>query len=140
MVYHFKVYRDTDGFWADCVELDGCRTQADTEHELRSNAAEVLNLYLDEPAESGVRIPLPTEVHGKDILEVAPDPGIALSVLLRHLRREHNYTQQDVAIRLGMKNIYSYQRLERRANPSLSTINKIKRVFPELSVDYVLQQ
>jgi hypothetical protein len=38
-----------------------------------------------------------------------------------------------------MKNIYSYQRLERRANPSLATIGKIKRVFPELSVDYVLQ-
>ena len=140
MVYHFKVHRDTDGFWAECVELDGCQTQAETEQELRANAAEALNLYLDEPAESDLRIPLPSDVHEKDILEVAPDPGVALSVLLRHLRREHNYTQQDVANRLGMRNIYSYQRLERRANPSLSTINKIKRVFPELSVDYVLQQ
>lgn len=140
MVYHFRVHRDTDGLWAECLELDGCQTQADTEQELRTNAAEALNLYLDEPAESDVRIPLPREVREKGIMEVAPDPGVALSVLLRHLRREHNYTQQEVANRLGMKNIYSYQRLERRANPSLATINKIKRVFPELSVDYVLQE
>jgi predicted RNase H-like HicB family nuclease/DNA-binding XRE family transcriptional regulator len=140
MVYHFRVHRDTDGLWAECLELEGCQTQADTEQELRTNAAEALNLYLDEPTESDVRIPLPREVREKGIMEVAPDPGVALSALLRHLRREHNYTQQEVANRLGMKNIYSYQRLERRANPSLATINKIKRVFPELSVDYVLQE
>lgn len=105
MVYHFKVHRDADGLWAECVEL-----------------------------------PLPDELGvSGDTFTVAPDPAISLSVLLRHLRHTHKYTQQQVAEQLGMKNLYSYQRLERRANPSLSTIKKIKRVFPELSVDYVLQ-
>jgi transcriptional regulator with XRE-family HTH domain len=66
------------------------------------------------------------------------DPGIALSVLLRNYRLQHKYTQTQVAHRLGMKNLYSYQRLERRANPSLQTLQKLKRVFPDLSVDYLL--
>ncbi len=140
MVYHFKVHRDADGLWAECVELPGCQTQGDSEEELKRNAAEALNLYLDEPPEADVELPLPDEsgVSG-DNFTVAPDPAIALSVVLRFLRHTHKYTQQQVAERLGMKNLYSYQRLERRANPSLSTIKKIKRVFPELSVDYVLQ-
>jgi hypothetical protein len=30
-------------------------------------------------------------VHDENIIEVAPDPGPALSVLLRHFRREHDY-------------------------------------------------
>lgn len=139
MVYHFGIHRDTDGLWADCLELEGCHTQGDTMEELQSNAIEVLNPYLDEPAGSDIPLPLPKKVDDRDLLEVAPDPGVGLSVLLRHLRREHNHTQQQAAERLGMKNLYSYQRLERRANPSLATINRIRRVFPELSVDYVLQ-
>ena len=77
---HFKVHRDADGTWAECLELDGCRTQADTDAELRSNAAEALNVYLDEPADSDVRLPLPREVLDEDTIEVAPDPGLALSV------------------------------------------------------------
>lgn len=60
-------------------------------------------------------------------------------MLLRKYREEHHYTQKEVAEKLGMKNIFSYQRLERRSNPSLSTLNKLKQVFPDLSVDYVLQ-
>lgn len=68
------------------------------------------------------------------------DPQIALSVVLRNYREQRHYTQYEVAEKLGMKNLYSYQRLERRSNPSLSTLRKLKRVFPDLSVDYVLQK
>ena len=71
-------------------------------------------------------------------MSVPVDPQIALSVLLRSFRAKHNYTQREVAERLGMKNTYSYQRLERRSNPSLATLQKLKDVFPDLSVDYVL--
>jgi len=71
---------------------------------------------------------------------VPVDPQIALSVLLRNSRAQRHYTQQEVAEKLGMKNLYSYQRLERRSNPNLATLRKLKRVFPDLSVDYVLQE
>jgi hypothetical protein len=37
-----------------------------------------------------------------------------------------------------MRSLYSYQRLERRSNPSLATIKKVKVLFPEFSLDSVL--
>jgi DNA-binding phage protein len=37
-----------------------------------------------------------------------------------------------------MRNVYSYQRLERKSNPSLSTLMRVKRLFPEFSLDAVL--
>jgi transcriptional regulator with XRE-family HTH domain len=47
-------------------------------------------------------------------------------------------TQKEAAQRLGMRSLYSYQRLERRANPSLATIKKVKKLFPTLSLDAIL--
>jgi hypothetical protein len=34
MKYHFKVHKEMSGFWAECLELNGCITQADTQKEL----------------------------------------------------------------------------------------------------------
>ena len=140
MVYHFRVHEEDNGYWAECVELSGCRTEAESMEELAANAEEVLNLYLEEPEDSTLSFSLPQEENGRDILRVPVDPQIALSVVLRNYRVKHHYTQKEVADRLGMKNLYSYQRLERRSNPNLVTLRKLKRVFPDLSVDYVLQE
>jgi DNA-binding XRE family transcriptional regulator len=106
--------------------------------ELLENAREALNLYLEEPEDSQLTFPLPAAYRSKDVIEVPVEPGVAFSVLLRNYRISNKYTQRQVAKKLGMKNLYSYQRLERRSNPNLATLQKIKRVFPDLSVDYVL--
>lgn len=49
-------------------------------------------------------------------------------------------TQKEAARLLGMKNIYSYQRLEsgKTANPELLTLVRIKQVFPEIDLDDVV--
>jgi antitoxin HicB len=49
-------------------------------------------------------------------------------------------TQKDVAKLMGFKNLYSYQRLEKAktANPELSTLVQIKRLFPELDLEDIL--
>jgi antitoxin HicB len=140
VVYHFKVHKSREGYWTECLELKGCLTQADTMEELRGNAREALNLYLDEPEESQITFPLPGRHNGKDIIAVPVDPGIAFSALLRNYRITNKYTQKQVAKMLGMKNLYSYQRLERRSNPNLQTLQKVKGVFPDLSIDYVLDR
>lgn len=139
MLYHFRIHHDDDGFWAECLELHGCSTQADTKEKLLKNAMEALNLYLEEPEDSSLSFPLPQENDAPDVIAVPVDPRIALSILLRKYREDHHYTQKEVAEKLGMKNTYSYQRLERRSNPNLATLRKLKNVFPDLSVDYVLQ-
>jgi antitoxin HicB len=138
MTYHFRIY-DEDGLWAECIELEGCVTQGQDRLELEKNMHEALNLYLEEPQSSTVVIPAPaSESSGANVVAVEVDPSIAFSLQLRQLRLRHNLTQKEVARRLGMRNLYSYQRLERRSNPSLATIKKVKNLFPDFSLDSVL--
>lgn len=140
MVYHFRIHKERGGYWAECMELRGCSTQAASLEELAASAREALNLYLEEPEDSSVSFALPQRrSRDASLLEVPVDPQIALSIVLRNFRARHNYTQKEVAEKLGMRNLYSYQRLERRSNPSLSTLQKLKEVFPGLSIDCVLQ-
>ena len=138
MFYHFKVKKDISGFWAECVELKGCVTQGDSKEELMRNAYEALNLFLEEPDNSDYEIQPPAKaVKGNNIVQVVVDPTIAFALQMKFIRQKNGLTQKEAALRLGMKNIYSYQRLEsaRKANPNLSTICKIKRIFPELMID-----
>lgn len=143
MVYHFKIHKDTPGYWAECIELKGCVTQAHTLSELRKNMTEALNVYLDEPEDSTLLMPLPKKsIKGNDIVEISVEPKIAFTVLIRYLRLKKGLTQSRTAHLLGMKNIYSYQRLEssKKANPNLSTLARIHKVFPEFRVDEILHE
>lgn len=141
MVYHFRIHKETKGFWAECLELDGCITQGDTLGELAQNAEEALNLYLSEPEESKKVFPLPEEHPGKKpILAVQVRPSVALAVMLRFLRSEKGLTQAKVATQLGFNSTYAYQKLEspKTCNPELSTLSKLKKVFPELMIDLIV--
>jgi predicted RNase H-like HicB family nuclease/DNA-binding XRE family transcriptional regulator len=141
MKYHFKIYTENDGFWAECLELDGCVTQADNLEELYENCEESLNLFLEEPADSKIIFPLPDDLfdNGIDTIKTQVAPEIALAVLLRNHRINSNLTQKQAAKILGMKNVYSYQRLERKSNPTLNTINKIHKLFPNIELGYLFQ-
>lgn len=141
MLYHFRIHNDPDGFWAECIELEGCVTQADTLEELHENMKEALYLYLAEPKKSDRIFPMPEkEIGGENVAGVFVDPRIAFALKIRTARRMKGLTQKKVAKLLGMKNIYSYQRLERLkdANPSLTMLAKIKEVFPEIQLDEIL--
>jgi len=138
MTYHFRIH-DEDGLWAECIELGGCVTQGKDRLELEKNMHEALNLYLEEPESSTVIFPVPaSEPIGANVVAVEVDPSVAFSLQLRQLRLRQNMTQKEAAERLGMRNLYSYQRLERRSNPSLATIKKVKNLFPDFSLDAVL--
>lgn len=139
MTYHFTVHADDTGFWAECCELAGCVAQADTFPELEKACEESLNLYLEEPNDSKVVFPLPdTSLDARsDVLSVPVEPEIALAVLLRHYRSQSKLTQKQVSELLGMKNVYSYQRLEKKSNPTLHLMKKMRRVFPEIKFDMI---
>lgn len=140
MIYHFNVHKEENGFWAECVELPGCMTQAETYEGLVEACKESLNLFLEEPKDSKVVFPLPNELLGSDqkLLGVEVEPEIALAVLLRYHRFNSKLTQKQVAEMLGMKNIYSYQRLEKRSNPTLTIIKKIHNIFPEINLEKIV--
>jgi predicted RNase H-like HicB family nuclease/DNA-binding XRE family transcriptional regulator len=140
MKYHFKVHNEKDGLWAECVELEGCVTQSenDTMDDLLKNMEEALNLYLDDPVTSSVVPKLPFEtVKGKSIVQVSVHPDIAFSVLVRHYRDEKGLSQKEMMRLLGMNNVFSYQRLEKKGDPKLSTMVKLKKIFPDMSIDAI---
>jgi predicted RNase H-like HicB family nuclease len=123
------------------ILLDGCITQADSRDELYRNCEEALNLFLQEPGDSRIIFPLPSDSldDEKEIMEIQVEPEIALAVLLRNYRINANMTQKQTAEMLGMKNIYSYQRLEKRSNPTLNIIKKIHTIFPEIELSCLFQ-
>lgn len=138
MTYHFKIHKEKKGFWAECIELEGCVTQADSVKELEKNASEALHLYLEEPEFSSFKINPPQKrTVQPGVFGVTVDPMTAFAVQMRLTRQKKGLTQKETANRLGMKNIYSYQRLEsaKKANPNLSTIFRIKRIFPDFKID-----
>jgi len=139
MKYHFKVHKEGEGYWAQCLELPGVVTQADSKEELEKNMHEALNLCIEEPEGSKDIAPLPDDSIkvSKDIVAVAVDPQIAFSYLLRRERLMQGLTQQEAANKMGFDKIFSYQRLETgKSNPSLKIISRVKRVFPNIHIDY----
>jgi len=139
MIYHFQVHEEQGGYWAECVEIKGIVTQGDTRAELEANAKEALDLCLDEPEDSKMVFPLPKETKGRNILNVEVEPCIAFAMLVRQARNAHGFTQLQAARAMGFKGLYSYQRLEsgRHCNPALSTIAKVRKVFPEVDLSLV---
>ena len=143
MEYHFTIHKEGKGFWAQCIELEGCITQADSLKELRNNMHKALNLYIEEVEDSDDIAVLPNDTikQRKNVVTITVDPQIAFAFLVRYHRIKHGMTQQEAAKKLGFPNIYSYQRLEtRKCNPRLDTITSLKKLFPELSVDLVIQK
>ena len=143
MKYHFKIRKErSGGYWAECIELEGCRTQADSREELMSNMEEVLNLYLSEPQDSKYIFPSPRKsfLARKNIVAVSPNPSVAMANRIRELRLQHRLTQMDMKDRLGINNLSNYQRLEdpKRANPQWRTLHMIKQAFPTFRVDDLL--
>lgn len=141
MKYHFKVHKEENMFWAECLELEGCNTQGKTKEDLFENMKEVLDLYLDEPEDSKKVFPKPnSKLSGRNVVAVPVDPRISWAVLLRNARLNRGMTQKEAAKALNIKNLYAYQKLEssKTANPELATMIRIKKVFPELNLEDIL--
>lgn len=139
MNYHFKIHKErSGGFWAECLELEGCVTQSATLKGLHRNMSEALNLYLSEPQDSKHIFPAPDKSRSnKNLVLVAVHPSVAMANRIRELRLKNHLTQMDMKARLGIKALSNYQRLEdpERANPEWKTLLLIKKAFPKFRVD-----
>jgi antitoxin HicB len=142
MNYHFKIHKEKNGFWAECVEIETCVTQADTMEELHLNMKEALNILLDEPINSKVIFPLPKKTLEKKnrIVSVEVDSNVAFAFLLRRERLLKGLTQVEMKEKLHFKNLFSYQKLEmsKYANPTLKSLRKIKDVIPNFPFKLLL--
>jgi predicted RNase H-like HicB family nuclease/DNA-binding XRE family transcriptional regulator len=143
MQYHFKYHKDKkSGFWAECLELEGCVSQAENLQDLEKNLTEALNLYLDESPTSNFIFNLPEKKYfktNKNIIKITPNPNILFSQQLRILRLKHHLSQKEVASKMGYKNIWAYQKFEKhKVSPTLTTLLKIKTIFPELDLNILV--
>ena len=141
MKYHFKIHREGRGYWAECLELDGCQTQADNMHNLKLNMSEALNVFLDEPDNSKVIFSLPKKIgKEKNIAEVEVAPEVAFSFLLRRTRLISGYTQHEMKERLEFNSVFAYQKLEKAkySNPTLKSLLKIKKVLPQFPLNLLI--
>jgi|APFre7841882654_1041346.scaffolds.fasta_scaffold91348_2 predicted RNase H-like HicB family nuclease len=137
MKYHFRVEKEKKGFSAQCIEFEGCVTQGDSMKELVANMEEALNLYVFEPEDSKELVSLPDKKikASAHIIEVPLDPEIAFSFMLRYHRIKNNLTQHQAAEKMGFKSLYSYQRLEKKCNVTIDIIARVKKLFPDFSID-----
>jgi len=137
MRYHFKVHRASEGgYWAECIELEGCITQGNDMAELRENMADALQIYVSETSDEARLAPLPKSriATGRSVVAVSLDPKVAFGLLLRCERHRAKKTQAEAKELLGFKSLYSYQRLENAANPTLETITRVVQGFPKFPV------
>jgi antitoxin HicB len=139
MRYHFKIHAEKTGFWAESLERGlGVTTQGRTREELAQNLKEALDLALDEPSDSKWMPPLPdATIKGRNVLEVSVDPKIAMATLVRMMRIRQGLTQREVAEKMGIKTLSTYQKLEssKTANPEWTTLVRLKQVLPEFPLD-----
>jgi len=103
MKYHFKVHKSGNGFWAECIELEGCSSQGQNWDKLLKNVKEALNLYLSEPEHSGIVFPNPEKrLKGRNIVEIEVEPSVASATLIRQLRVKMHLSQHKMREALGM--------------------------------------
>lgn len=140
MKYHFKIHKESNGFWAECIELEGCSTQADTRSELNENMREVLNLFLSEPESSSLTFPMPKKQNiTKSVVAIEVESNVAFSLLLRMARLKRKLTLREMADKLQYKNLNTYVKLEKAttANPELKTLAKIKKYISDFPINLI---
>jgi antitoxin HicB len=111
-------------------DLPGCLTEGETLEEAQHNAREALTGYLASIFERDLKVPDPSEIGGKGVYHIEPEPEVSVPIILRKLRESRKLTQGDMAKVLGIS-YQAYQRLEKpgKSNPTIKTLERLARVF-----------
>jgi hypothetical protein len=143
MHYHFKVHKEGNAYWAECCEFSAhtCTDGPGTLDDLRKQCVECLDvaLYRDDNDPDDIPMPNYSLDNNKRLLKIPVEPGRAFSMLLKKSRLRSKLTQKEAAARLGMKNLYSYQRLEKKPNPTLAVMERVWKAFPDIKLEYLFR-
>lgn len=127
-----KYSKNDKCYLVEFPDLPGCHTYGSNMDEAGEMAVEALTGYLESIDLRKMDIPKPSELKGKDIFYISPEPKTAFAIWMKLKRIEKGLTQQKAAELLEI-NFQSYQKYEnpKLANPTLTTLKKIERVFNE---------
>ncbi len=125
-----KYLAEDRAYLVEFPDLPGCLTEGASIDDAKRNAKEALTGYLASVFERNFKIPDPSDLKGKNIYHIEPDPEVAIPILLRRFRETKKLTQGDIAKLLGIS-YQAYQRLERpgKSNPTLKTLERLAKVF-----------
>jgi len=130
--YPAKITYDKEdkSFLVEFPDLEGCLTEGETLDDALRNAKEALSGYLASIFERGFTIPEPSQLKGKNIHLIEPEPEVATPIMLRKIREGLKINQTEAAKRLGIS-YQAYQRLENpnKCNPTIKTLEKVAKIF-----------
>ncbi len=130
--YPAKITYDKEdkGFLVEFPDLEGCLTEGETLDDALENAKEALSGYLASIFERGFTIPEPSQLKGKNIYLIEPEPEVSTPIILRKIREGLKINQIEAAKRLGVS-YQAYQRLENpnKCNPTIKTLEKVAKIF-----------
>lgn len=122
--------KEDESYLVEFPDLRGCLTEGATLEEALNNAKEALSAYLSSIFERGFSVPEPSELKGKSIYMIEPEPEVATPIMLRKMREELEINQIEAARRLNIS-YQAYQRLENptKCNPTIKTLEKVAKAF-----------
>jgi len=126
------------GFIVEFPDLAGCITEGDTLEEAKEMAQDALTGWLDVMYEMNGKIPAPSKIDGANIHYIAPEPDVAIPILIRQLRQSKGLTQKQISEAIGIK-YQAYQRFEnpKTFNATVKTLKRISNVLGrELVIDF----
>lgn len=125
-----KYMAEDNAYLVEFPGLPGCLTEGATLEEAKQNAKEALTGYLASIFDRNIGVPEPTEVKGKNVWHIEPEPEVTVPIMLRRLRETRKLTQGDIAKVLGIS-YQAYQRLEKpgKSNPTIKTLERLAKVF-----------
>jgi len=134
-----KYLPEDKSYLVEFPDLPGCLTEGDSLENAKRNAKEALTGYLASLFERNLKIPSPSDLKGKNVFHIEPEPEVAVPIILRKLRESKRLTQSDIAKVLGIS-YQAYQRLEKpgKSNPTIKTLERLARVFDKnLRLEFV---
>lgn len=147
MKYHFKISaRESGDYLVQCLEIYGCAVSVKQPAEAATAASKKLHAFLSmlpddlsfiEPFDrSGEEVRRQFGLEPGELVIVELTPAFAFAIALRLARFNRCLSQAQTARRLKLRSRSSYQRLEdpKRTNPTLDTILRVRKVFPDLDL------
>lgn len=130
--YPAKITYDKEdkSFLVKFPDLEGCLTEGETLDDALKNAKEALSGYLASIFERGFTIPEASQLKGKNIYLIEPEPEVSTPIMLRKIREGLKINQIEAAKRLGIS-YQAYQRLENpnKCNPTIKTLEKVAKIL-----------
>lgn len=131
IMYPARIWKESNtSYSVEFPDLPGCFSSGRSLAEAKVHAEEALTAYLESLDSRRISIPEASCISGPDMYPVAPPLNVSFAIALKQEREKLGLTQKEVAQKMGVA-WSAYQRIEnpRKTNPTLSTIEKLQKVF-----------